>query len=717
MKEQELRQNFNLLLLQNPDYFGNLSAVGQVLPGFEPQIQKVSDTFYEELICVSFNPETNELRGVVKVKQMNGYSGGSCTEGSKEYVRFYVDYNRDGSWVDEGVVNFDAHDLSFDEDLCYAVKLTIQPKKLSCCDRTPILPRVRAILSWNNEPPANQPNWPPVWGNRLEANIQIQPRSPFLCTLFNESLVKVGVQLDPDKLDDLAIALEMKEKPFTLPTADLMLLKQVYAGQVEDERFGYSSMLAISNNLFPNKSLQLDAIKQSALIKEIGINIPKLIDFIQIPNFNTAYEEVRCVGLDRDLSYLHGDIVIKRPFGYLGNLCEAGSRQYLAFYMDFGTGWEYMGTTSVRVHDIADIPDDGLYYHAALPVSLTKYQQAWCKAGKAKVRAILSWNSPPPPNQPDYVAPWGDREECTVEIKPLPPGIPSGKVVSVIESLGGMPVSKINASGYANGTNATGLNAIDSPFDGNILVTGIITNPPDSSELGIAKLRYRLMVKQPAQASFQPWLGEFAIDVTTINGGIPNPQVPITQTPDAQGWVDYYPDFVSPNIVSVDRNLLGVYVPAKEGLHELYVEVEVNPTTTIQSSVVPFVVDKTVVKVDVEITSGTGNCGGFKKGEVISGTFSISDAHCLSMSLAVTPAGEASGAAPIIMGVGSSQLDYGAAIAALPGIGTSGTWKLDTSAMKVCGYNIRIVGSERTIINSSYIGRSDDDIEGFCLTL
>ena len=116
MDTAELRRNHKLLLLKNRNYFGNLTKAGLLIDGFlEPVFELISDTYYEELTCVSFNPATNELWAVVRIKQETGYSGGPCTDGSKEYVRFYVDYNRDGTWVDEGAVNFDAHDLPFDE--------------------------------------------------------------------------------------------------------------------------------------------------------------------------------------------------------------------------------------------------------------------------------------------------------------------------------------------------------------------------------------------------------------------------------------------------------------------------------------------------------------------------------------------------------------------------------------------------------------------------
>lgn len=704
----ELRQNFKLMLLENPDYFGNLTEAGLAIEGFEPVIEMASNTFYEELTCISFIPETNELRAVVRVKQDTGYSGGPCTDGSKEYVRFYVDYDRDGTWVDEGVVNFDAHDLPFEEELCYAVKLPIDPDKRTCCDEAPVLPRVRAILSWHYEPPADQPDWLPVWGNHLEANIQIAPRTGLWC-LIKKKFVDLGIAVDPAKLELLADMPGLEEKPTLLPQATLLALKTQYGDKVEDARLGYNLVYAMTKE--PSQPTLFD---MAEMLKVSGVDIAKITDFIKVAKFNTTYEEVKCVGLNRDLSVLHAGIQIKRPNGYSGDLCHEGSLEYVAFYMDFDSGWEYMGTTSVRVHDIPQIPGDDLWYSAALPVSLTKHQQVWCETGKAKVRAILSWNVAPTPNDPDYVAHWGDWEECYVEIKPLLPGVKPGEVVPVIESLGGMPISMINGSGYANGESPAGLRGIDSPFDGKILINGIVANAPDSSQVGISRVRYRIMVKAPSYGTYQPSLRKFRIYKTEIIGGMVSPQVPVTQTPDLDGWMDYYPDFYAPVIVSVDQDLLGVFVPAEEGLHELYVEIDdPNTGTSKVSSTVKFTVDKTAPKVDVEITSGTGNCGFFTKGDTIQGTFSIEAKHCYSVSLSVTPTPEAHGAKPVIVGSGGkSDLKYGSGLTCPK---TTGTWELDTSPMDPCGYNIRIRGEDRTIIDSRWFGRERWDIEGFCL--
>jgi hypothetical protein len=45
---------------------------------------------------------------------------------------------------------------------------------------------------------------------------------------------------------------------------------------------------------------------------------------------------------------------INRSTGYSGNLCQAGSIEYVRFYIDFndGTGFIDQGVTGVNVHDI-----------------------------------------------------------------------------------------------------------------------------------------------------------------------------------------------------------------------------------------------------------------------------------------------------------------------------------------------------------------------------
>lgn len=709
-KDLELRRNFKFRLLQNPNYFGNLSELKLPnLPG--PVFEKIGDTTYEQLTCIGYNPDTDILTAIVRVNLGAGYSGGPCTDGSREYVRFYLDYG--SGWVDHGAASFEIHDLGFPEPLCYAVSIKLGPKMRSCCDGKPVLPVVRGILSWNVEPPAGMPDWAPVWGNRLERAIQIEPRSPFLCRFFDRFTAEGVQKIDPVLMGKLKAALEA-QPPAPKPTATLAELQ---AEPTDDKLHALRHIYpAVAKLAAGNSDIAAWQVLQAA-----KIDFSVFDDFILTPKFNTTYEELTCVGLDRDQSLLHGIVQIKRPSGYSGGLCSAGSREYIAFYLDFGSGWEYQGTTSVVVHDVP-VPRGGLWYQASLPVNLDKHRMPWCETGRARIRGILSWATPPMPNQPEFVPHWGDREDCYIEIRPWPQGVQPG--VPFLEAIGNMPVAQIAATGYASGASiGATFTADDSPFGGAILISGFLAMPAS------ANLEYRVMVKAPSDPIFKPWTTTFTAALTTIIGTtITHSNVSQVATGD---WFTYLPEAGPPVFVSVAGNLLARYTAGEEGLHRVFVQFRdpAVPMVVMSTAIHNFLVDNTPPVVDVEITSGTGNCSKFPTGgEPIVGTFSMSDVHSHSLTLSVTPHPEsdpgdlaiitAVPAGPFLtlpkLGPGATNsLSYAAFT--LDGSGTAGTWELNTAGMAACGYNIRIDGADRTIVNSGFIGWSAADIEGFCL--
>jgi hypothetical protein len=130
------RTRFRSLLLANPNYFGNL----KVSP-YNPVKTMAGDTTYEELKCVGYNPDLNLLKAVVWVKLDSGFSGGICTSGSQEYVRFYISFDNGATWQDQGQVSFTAYDMPGDKPLEYAV--TVQPQNYWTWCFTEQLPLVR----------------------------------------------------------------------------------------------------------------------------------------------------------------------------------------------------------------------------------------------------------------------------------------------------------------------------------------------------------------------------------------------------------------------------------------------------------------------------------------------------------------------------------------------------------------------------------------------
>ncbi len=134
------------------------------------------NTYYEELCCVGFYPQERRLEAVLNVKQPYGYGGTGI--GTYEYVGFWVNWNGDGDFTDTGedvgsgyVSVLDPTSINHNKlSLCYAVYRDIIPLPTL---KPGTIVRVRAILSWQVKPTG--PNFVPVWGNRMECNIRIDP--------------------------------------------------------------------------------------------------------------------------------------------------------------------------------------------------------------------------------------------------------------------------------------------------------------------------------------------------------------------------------------------------------------------------------------------------------------------------------------------------------------------------------------------------------------
>jgi len=140
-------------------------------------------------------------------------------------------------------------------------------------------------------------------------------------------------------------------------------------------------------------------------------------------NSNTEYEQLKRIELDPDESQLTAVLTVKQSIGYCGGPVTAGSREFIAFWVDWGSGFQYMGTTSAAVHDSGRLPATGQDYSVALPIHLSR--QAENEGAKTfKVRAVLSWNTPPSTTNPNAPVVWGESLDCKILI-------PGGQKVAV----------------------------------------------------------------------------------------------------------------------------------------------------------------------------------------------------------------------------------------------------------------------------------------------
>ncbi len=178
--------------------------------------------------------------------------------------------------------------------------------------------------------------------------------------------------------------------------------------RVEKIRADFKQLLIKNPNYFGNVTVKELAQKYS-VIEQMSSNV--------------KYEKLVCVGLYPESNLLEAIIEVKLPYGFKGQLCDKGSKEYVAFYIDYndGSGFVSVGAPAeVNVHDISYIDGSHLYYAVRKPFIPLKYTE--CDTPQiVQVRAILSWEDLP--TGPGYDPPWGNVVNAWVQIKPKDDGL------------------------------------------------------------------------------------------------------------------------------------------------------------------------------------------------------------------------------------------------------------------------------------------------------
>ncbi len=728
-KTLKFRRGFKKLLLKNPNYFGNLEA-----SELSAEAEISGNTSYEEIGCVGFQPQLNRLEAVVFVNQPSGYGGDICTAGTPEYVRFYLSFDGGVTWKDQGVTNFTAYNIPQETEgrkrLEYAVAIEVAPRKRWCHVENTIL--ARAILSWNFEPPADQPNFQPVWGEVHNTHILVDPFKADITVgeLLDESEFTLDSTFAPlvDSSQTLTLA-----KPKQLALADLAKL---YQGRVEPRRFGFAHVQKMLDT--PGLLEKLVTAESTSIFQDLDIDISDLLVNLPSSDGNTRYEELECVGLDNERDELVAIIRVKKPAGYSGDPCTDGSTEYVTFWGDFdnnGTFETCLGTAQVKVYDIDRIPDEGLEYSLQVPVNLNPYRRN-CEEGPrlVPIRAILSWQSAPPCNNPNYVPTWGNREQTLVQIR-AGNAIEDGDYTPFLYSLCNQDVCSINQG--------SGLDNLDRPYGGGINIQGEI---PAAPALNAADtLKYKIWVRPlnnngTPKGSYQALANDFKVTIQESTGGSTPISYPFIQKVDtADGYYTYREYGTSPgkwrrvispnrqlaqwNSTSYGSGLWEIMIRAKDSLNNYYlagVTKCVADSSTRQN--VKVKLDQTLPFAELEITgfSSKGgkiqpavDCSTFQIGDVIHGNYTATDApddHFKELHLQLQPA-KINGNVHGVIPTPSFRSYYNHGVL---GSGEAGSWQLDTSSLPACGYTVRLLVRDRTIA-SCRSGHSASDFVGFCV--
>jgi hypothetical protein len=212
-----------------------------------------------------------------------------------------------------------------------------------------------------------------------------------------------------EKLADSAL------KPKQLTPAEL---HELYDGTtVPQHRYLAPSLTAAVHS----PVIALDPAKWFASIEDVDLS--SVAAAWLNTNSNTEYEQLKRIELDPDASQLTAMLTVKQSLGYCGGSMTAGSWEFVAFWIDWGSGFQYVGTTSVAVHDSGRLPATGQDYSVVLPIHLSR--QAESEGAKTvKVRAVLSWNTLPSTTNPSAPVVWGNCLDSLILI-------PGGQKVAV----------------------------------------------------------------------------------------------------------------------------------------------------------------------------------------------------------------------------------------------------------------------------------------------
>ena len=743
------RTNFKKLLLSNPNFFGTFPGLGNVVKAIK------GDTTFEELRCVGLYPGGilggGRLEAVVNIKQHSGYGTDACGDGTTEYVRFFV---QDATgWHDLGLGSVQVYNLDGPLPVSYAVYVDFNQARKFCL--TENILNVRAILSWNVEPTPGDQDFDPVWGNVLNARVQVAKRVLIdipLKDLVAEKLLTVqSASLADLDLDKPLPSKEPKELSF-------VELKKLYAEtKVPAHRFGFKEALrvqksSVGKTLAQAKlhvprlaDLQKKSLTSASLLA--GIDLGAVLGALDSLNGDTSFEELTCAGYNPQTRTLEGVIKVKQSSGFSGGLCTAGSLEYVSFFAFVSGAWQSLGTATVRVFDLAAATAANPISYAVFRISNVAEMPCSDLTG-IPLRAILSWQTEP--TGPDFNPTWGNVVNTHIQPQIIEgdPGLEQMRLMRI----GRVSIAGIsNVDGLANPTGVAGdCSGNDSPFGGSPTVTGDFIprvdafNPVNGNVLaGAHPIIYQAWIIPDVGAPFQ-LTNSFGIQVYPplgpVGGVFKTQQALPVPTPVAGGSpTDVYYTYMESDLQAVEPRTLALFHAG--GLPEGDYTIQIRGFKFFAGSYVPIAPQSKMIHVyngfpHSELTAGGSiisvqrpqvaigllppatDCGDIVVGDTITGTYSVTDLFFGSVSIRMLPITVSGIPQPINPVVLTNATIPGGNSVSYDGTntnGTSGQFTLSTTGLTPCGYTILLEASDRALVSDSCSGHFNEMGVGFCL--
>jgi len=483
-----------------------------------------------------------------------------------------------------------------------------------------------------------------------------------------------------------------------------------------------------------------------------GDELAAILTAIAKLNGDTSFEQLLCAGYNPQTRELEAVVQIKKNAGYSGGLCTAGSTEYVSFFAFFGGAWQPLGNASVQVHDLAAITPGNPVNYAVYRLSNLTSMPCATLAG-IPLRAILSWEVQP--TGPDFVPTWGNVVNTNVQ--PMPADGTTGEH-SRLMRIGGVTIDRISdITHLAYPRNPAdpshGLAVIagdcagdDSPFGGELIVEGDFIPKPDVFDhlTGLVLPGGKPIIYQvwstrtdvagaPSQltngfnlALFPP-LALLPVTFPQKSVAAPGPVV-------GGSALDTYYQYMESDLQAVNPRTLAAFEAG--GLEEGDYLIEVRPWAWNGSAYVHLASQFKTIHVfngfkHTEILNGSpttiarpqvalnltsvADCADVTIGATLTGHYSVTDRFFGSLGIALVP---------ITIG-GNPAPENAITVTPDPGdatsydgtntTGSTGTFTLDTTGMKACGYTIELTAVDRAIVDSHCYSHWNQIGVGFCL--
>lgn len=738
------RSSFKTLLLSNPNYFGTLPE-----SDFDPVEPISGNTSYEEVTCLGLHPDQDRLEAVVDIKRPSGYQTGPCGSGSPEYVRFFVEDNNNNTWRDLGTDHFLAYNMpAGSHPLSYTVTVPIDEPEKYCTDEH--LLKVRAIVSWNQKPPAGKAKWTPTWGNVLDATVQIDAKQWSMAPV--GELVEEGLLTIDDSIKS-QLDLNAPLPGQSLPALSFEGLKEQYAEtDVPSHRFGFAEAKKLTEGSLTGEVidpvLEPGEIDAGGFELTPGEELADLLENLESTAGDTSYEELLCAGYNPDTREVGGVLSIKRSSGYSGGLCTKGSTEYVGFWVEHGGTWHSLGVAQVQVYDLSGAGGGDTVEYAVIRATNGIPELPCEDLTGLRMRAILSWNTPP--TGPAFTPTWGNVLETHIqppEGEPLEPG-----------ELTRLRVFHINTASTDNIDNTTGratnnTGYVDRPFGGPIVISGDFLKKKDVFDDKTGKVKsgkphlYQVFWQKDGAPKTRTQLTN-SFDIRIYPKNFPtSDSVTKTQSVTTVDGDDYY-TYMESTFQAVKDRILAVW-PAQgldHGLYTLEVKGFAWDSTTSSYVQTNSIVQKiyvyngfphtktvqgpgglSVPREEPELTlkMNAGNCADITKGEVVEGTYEVRDHFfgALSVRMVPTSINDKRYQSPVTVTNPANSVVPHSGVTPSEQV-ESGTWKLptkwkesdgDTVELPSCGYTVELVAWDRALVGRHGHRHSNRIGAGFCV--